>query len=195
MENKPESFQAINNGFMDNNKVKVLVVSQTETSEFVRILSMERLSVLGISNNLRNNLWSVNDETVLFSSGFHLIIYPISDGVEKIVDFTTETTETIKGIWLMGNRRYVVLALKATKELKIHVEIIDILERRSKAVLKTNLSDCNHLAVSSEGKYILVISDRRMELWSWEQSLVLSMLENDGLSHIKQVKNKYLLAI
>jgi len=146
-----------------------------------QILSLR--NVFGLNSKVKNNIWYINETTVVYPSGRCLVFHQ-SNGVRKIRT-GSENTEGISALCLSPNRKYLAVAEK-TEGLSATVKISDVkknppsikLYETAQYTVKKTISHPitgSHefvcIAFSLDGKYLVAQGggpEYNLVLWSME---------------------------
>jgi len=132
--------------------------------------------VFGFKSNVANNLWYLDEQTIVYPSGSNCILYNIDQRTQKFIP-CTENGNGITAIAVSPNRRYVAIAEKSEKPT---ITIYDLHSLRKRKVLSS--PECQSMeyvsiAFSPDSKYLIAQGGRpdwTLLYWTWEKAKVLA---------------------
>ncbi|XP_066926478.1 cilia- and flagella-associated protein 57-like [Clytia hemisphaerica] len=138
--------------------------------------------VFGFKSNVANNLWYLDEQTIVYPSGSNCILYNIDQRTQKFIP-CTENGNGITAIAVSPNRRYVAIAEKADKPT---ITIYDLHSLRKRKVLST--PECQSLefvsiSFSPDSKYLIAQGGRpdwTLFYWTWEKAKVLASTKSSN---------------
>ncbi|KAM9494283.1 uncharacterized protein Hap1MRO34_004213 [Clarias gariepinus] len=141
-------------------------------------LNVEPHHVFGLRRDVRNNLFFLDDETVIFPSGNHCVYYHLLERWNKFIPIA-KRGKRIQSLAMSPNRRYLAVS-EHKKQAKISIYDLQNFQCHKKQVLTTeeiNLQEFTCMAFSSDSKYLLGLAGglgSTLFYWEWENNEVIS---------------------
>mmetsp|Transcript_31019 Transcript_31019/g.42984 ORF Transcript_31019/g.42984 Transcript_31019/m.42984 type:complete len:1197 (+) Transcript_31019:119-3709(+) len=136
--------------------------------------------VFGLKGDVKDNIFYIDDATVIFPAGHNAVLYNTEQKVQKFIPGTIDT-QGITSLALSPNHKYVAIAEKAEKAI---ITIYDLHTLKRRKVLST--SECGSevyesMAFSPDGKTLAAqggAPEWNLVLWIWEKTKVGSMIKS-----------------
>ena len=129
----------------------------------------------GLKRDVKNNIWYVDENTVVYPCGHLLVIYNTETKQQKFIP-GTEGVEAMTALALAPNRRCVAVAERAADGGRGTVSVYDVHSHKKRKVLGTQESMSKEyvcMSFSAENKYLLTqggAPDYALICWVWEKA-------------------------
>ena len=140
----------------------------------------------GIKGDVANNVWYLDEQSILYPSGANLVIFNVDQKVQKFIS-SSPGSEGMTAMSVSPNKRYAAIAEK--KAEKPTITVYDLTTQRRRKVL--NIMECTSqefvsLAFSPDSKYLisqLGSPDWTLTYWHWEKGRVMASTKSNGATN------------
>lgn len=140
----------------------------------------------GIKGDVANNVWYLDEQSILYPSGANLIIFNVDQKAQKFVA-SSAGSEGMTAMAVSPNKRYTAVAEK--KAEKPTITVYDLTTQRRRKVL--SILECTSqefvsLAFSPDSKYLisqLGVPDWTLTYWHWEKGRVMASTKSNGATN------------
>lgn len=147
----------------------------------------------GIKGDVANNVWYLDEQSIIYPSGANLVIFNVDQKVQKFISGSAGV-EGMTALAVSPNKRYAAIAEK--KADKPIVTIYDLTTLRKRKVLSVQdvlAREIISLAFSPDSKYVisqLSAPDWLLTYWHWEKGKAMASIKSNGATnyHVKQVQ-------
>lgn len=137
--------------------------------------------VFGLKSDVSNNVWYLDEQTIVYPSGSNCILYNIDQRTQKFIP-CSENSHGMTALAVSPNKRYVAIAEKGEKP---SITIYDLHSLRKRKVLTTNEGQSSlefvSIAFSPDSKYLVAQGGRPdwvLHYWTWEKAKVLAITKS-----------------
>jgi len=136
--------------------------------------------VFGLKSDVSNNVWYLDEQTIVYPSGSNCILYNIDQRTQKFIP-CSESSHGMTALAVSPNKRYVAIAEKGEKP---SITIYDLHSLRKRKVLTTNEGQSLEfvsIAFSPDSKYLVAQGGRPdwvLYYWTWEKAKVLAITKS-----------------
>lgn len=154
------------------------------------IASVSHSQVFGIKQDIKDNLYSVDDDTILFPAGSNVIVM---QKTHKRFIPVSEKSEAITAITISPDRHLLAIAEKSSKP---SICIFDISSARRRRQLTAYSETClskefSSLSFSSDSKYLLAQlshPDWMLHYYAWDKGKLIATISSaEGNQKVLQV--------
>lgn len=152
----------------------------------------------GLKGDVANNVWYLDEQSIIYPSGANLIIFNVDQKVQKFISGSAGS-EGMTALAVSPNKRYAAVAEK--KAEKPTITIYDLTTLRRRKVLTPQDVSCHEIvsvAFSPDSKYLisqLAAPDWLLTYWHWEKGKAMASVKSNGATNyqVKQVHTQSVL--
>ena len=157
------------------------------------IASAQPKYCFGLKGDVSNNVWYLDEQSIIYPSGANLVIFNVDQKVQKFISGSSGS-EGMTALAVSPNKRYAAVA--ETKGERPNITVFDLTTLRRRKVLvphETASQAVVSLAFSPDSKYLisqLSSPDWTLTYWHWEKGKAMASVKSNGATtyHVKQVR-------